>query len=172
MWTKLKEKMQSKLTSKSGAQSLSLVVGVIISFIAIGGLADLTILQTKLSVLSSQTGYVSRTIADQGGVAPTEIDNYHGKYITSKELHENIKAAMNYAGISDDEWVVYIAGQELTPATETKLYDYGTKIPISVRIEYGWPFTSNFVPGEMRNERTSSTKTLSTYMIRDSGYEE
>lgn len=172
MWTKFKDKIKKKLNSKSGAQSLTLVIGVIISFIAIGGLADLTILQTKLSVLSSQTGYVSRTIADQGGVAQQEIDNYHGKYITAKELHGNVKAAMNYAGISDDEWVVYIAGHELTPATETPLYDYGEKIPISVSIEYGWPFTSNFVPGDMRNERTSRTRTLSTYMIRDSDFVE
>lgn len=174
MWLKIKNRYEELITSKSkrGIQSLTMVAGVIMAFIAIGGLADLTILQSKFSVVSSQTGYISRVVSDQGGISYSEISNYHGKYVTSGELYQNVKAAMNHSGVSDEHWEVHIDGKKLTPSTHTRLFDYGEKIPIEVKIDYRWSFSSNFLPGQMKNSRTSKTETLSTYRVRDGGYSE
>lgn len=167
----IKDKIKQENTKK-GINSLTMVAGVIMAFIAIGGLADLTILQTKFSVVSAQTGYISRTIADQGGVTTKKINNYHGKYITSQELYFNVKDAMNNSGIADGEWGVYIDGKELTPTTSVRVHNYGEKIPITVSIDYRWAFSSKFLPGSLNNTRTSRTESLSSYRIRDKGFEE
>lgn len=171
MIERIKDRLKQENT-KLGINSLTMVAGVIMAFIAIGGLADLTILQTKFSVVSAQTGYISRTVADQGGITTKEIKNYHKKYVTSQELYYNVKDAMNKSGIADEDWVVYVGGKELTPATSTKIYNYGEKIPIVVSINYRWAFSSKYIPGDLNNTRTSKTKSLSTYRIRNKGFEE
>lgn len=149
-----------------------LIVGVLIAFITISGLADVTALQTKFSVLSQQTGYVSRAVSKQGGVTPTQIDNYHGKYITSNELYTNVKRAMNHAGIEDDEFSVYIGGHLLSPITETPVYDYRERIPVTITIQYNWDFISSFFKPTGKRSRTSQTEVVSTHKIRSSGFED
>lgn len=171
MIERIKNRLE-KENKKLGINSLTMVAGVIMAFIAIGGLADLTILQTKFSVVSSQTGYISRTVANQGGVTTQEIENYHKKYVTSQELYYNVKDAMNKSGIADEDWVVYIDGKELTPATSTRIHNYGEKIPVVVSIDYRWAFSSKYIPGNLNNTRTSKTESLSTYRIRNKGFEE
>lgn len=165
-------KWMRKRKNKKGISVLSMVVGVMMAFVAIGGLADLTILQTKFSALSTQTGYVSRVVSAQGGIQSQRIRNYHGRYVTSRELYQNISSAMNHAGISDEDWEVRIGGHVLTPATHVPTVDYGERLSISVSIDYGWPFTSNFIPGDMSNSRTSTTEVITTHRIRDGGWSE
>lgn len=171
MINRLKKKLKH-LYDKKGINSLTMIAGVMMAFVGISGLADLTILQTKFSVVSAQTGYISRAIANQGGISTKKVDNYHGKYVTSQQLYSNVKAAMNNSGIADDEWRVFIAGKELTPATSVPVYTYGKKIPVVVQIDYRWRFTSNFIPGNISNSRTSQTESLSTYRIRNEGFKE
>lgn len=171
MYNRIKEKIMN-INSKRGINSLSMVAGVLMAFVAIGGLADLTILQTKFSVVSAQTGYVSRTVANQGGITTRKIENYHGKYVSSQELYFNVKDAMNNSGIADGEWRVYIDGKELTPSTSVRIHNYGEKIPIVVNIDYRWAFSSKFIPGGLENTRTSKTESSSTYRIRNKEFEE
>lgn len=171
MWEKFKLKIKQK-KKKMGIQTLTLVIGAMMGLIAIGGLADLSVLHSKFSVLSTQTGYVSRVISDQGGVSTDKIENYHGKYTTSGELYNNVKSAMNNSGIHDEDWEVHIDGKELSPGTHVAMHDYGERIPVEVKINYGWIFTSNFVPSAMKNDRTSKTEVISTYRIRDEGFTE
>lgn len=165
-------RLLKKHKNKVGISVLSMVVGVMMAFVAIGGLADLTILQTKFSALSTQTGYVSRVVSAQGGIQSQRINNFHGRYVTSQELYRNISSAMNHAGISDDEWEVMVGGYVLTPSTHVPTVDYGERLSIRVTIDYGWPFTSNFMPGNMRNTRTSTTEVITTHRIRDGGWSE
>lgn len=171
MWKKITDKAIEK-DSKSGIQSLTLIVGVLIAFAAIAGLMDLTALQTKFSTISTQTGYVSRAIAKQGGVSTEQIDNFRGRYVTSAELYNNVSSAMNYAGIADNEWELRVAGQVLSPSTQTKIFDRGERIPVSIKIKYGWPAISSFIPVKTGNTRTTRTEVVSTYEIRDGGFSE
>ena len=166
MWDKFIKKRR-----KSGIQSLVLIIGVLIGFMGISSLSDVTVLQTKFSVLSQQAGYVSRAVAKQGGVRTSQIDNYHGRYITSQELYTNVKRAMNNAGIADDEFRVVVGGHLLTPVTETPVYDYRERIPVSITIEYNWEFLDNFLSSGKRT-RKSQTEVVSTHKIRGSGFKE
>lgn len=170
----LKKWVTDKITKrmKRGLSSLSMVAGVLMTFVAIGGLGDLVILQTKFSALSSQTGYMTRVVASQGGISTKKIANFNGRYVTSKDLYTNIQGAMNHAGISDDEWVATINGVILTPATHVPTLDYGKTLPVSLTIDYDWQFTSNFVPSAMKNSRTSTTEAITTHRIRESGFKE
>lgn len=170
MLTKFKNRLKKK--DKRGISVLTMVAGLLMVFIAIGGLADLTILQTKFSALSTQSSYVSRVVSGQGGISHRRIDNFQGRYVTSGELYRNISGAMNNAGISNDEWSVRIGGTELTPGTHIPTYDYGERLTVSVSIDYGWPFTSNFIPSTLSNSRTSSTEVITTHRIRDGGWSE
>lgn len=170
MLAKIRQRIKSK--DKRGISVLTMVAGLMMVFIAIGGLADLTILQTKFSALSTQSSYVSRVVSGQGGISHSRIDDFQGRYVTSGELYRNISGAMNHAGISNDEWSVRIGGYELTPGTHIPTQDYGERLSVSVSIDYGWPFTSNFIPGNMRNSRTSSTEVITTHRVRGSGWSE
>lgn len=172
MWLKIVDKIKMK-KKKMGVQSLTLIIGVLVGFIAIGGLGDLTILQTKFSTLSQQTGYVSRAISDQGGITPAQIENYYGRYVTSQELYSNVQSAMNNSGISDENWEVRVGGQILTPATILPIYDYRERIPVSITINYDWPFSKRFIPGYSgEGSRTSQVEVVSTYKVRESDFQE
>lgn len=157
--------------NKKGISSLTMIAGLLIAFIAIGGLADLTVLQTKFSALSSQSGYVARVVARQGGVQTERVPNYHGRYVSTSELYTNIQRGMEHAGISDDEWTLRINNHEIQPTTNIPLVDYEEYILVELTIDYDWMFTNNFVPGDMSNSRTTSKKILNTYRIREGTYE-
>ena len=170
MISNLKDKLKKK-KKKSGIQSLTLIVGVLIAFVTIAGLFDLTSLQTKFSTLSAQTGYVSRVVSRQGGVNTELIPNYHGRYVTSSELYRNVRGAMNNAGIKDNEFKVVVAGHTLSPTTQTMLFDYGEKIPVTIAIKYNWDFLSSFMP-VLPNDRQTTVEVVSTYNIREGGFSE
>ena len=167
MWNKLKE---SK--GKKGISSLTMIVGVLIAFVAIGGLSDLTILQTKFSALSSQSSYVARVVARQGGLQNTRIDNYHGRYVTTQELYTNILHGMQQSGIAENEWVLKVNGEEILPHTVIPVLNYGDKARVELTIEYDWSVTSNFVPLDMTNTRTNVKNIVTTHRIRDGGFSE
>lgn len=156
--------------NKKGMTSIEIVLSVLIVIMMIAGFVDLTVILRRGNVATTNTAYISRVVGNQGGLQISEIDNFNGRYVGSSEVYRNVKRSMNSSGISDDEWTATIYGVPLTPETNIPVFEYGTKIPITVDVEYEWSFTSNFIPKELKGARKSKAEVVTTHKIRDAGY--
>ena len=79
---------------------------------------------------------------------------------------------MESDNIQDDEWRVFIDGQQLTPSTKTRVFDFRERIPVEVQIDYSWGTLSGLLPiGEdaLSGTLESSQEIVSIYKIREAG---
>lgn len=155
---------------KKGVTSLEIVVSVMIVLVILSGFIDLTQILSRSNAVSVNTAYVSRVVGSQGGVQNSVIRNFSGRYVTANELYSNINRSMRSSGISEDEWEVRIHGVKLTPITNLPIYDYGSRIPIDIVVDYKWGMTNNFVPGDLEGTHESKNIVSTTYKIRDGGF--
>lgn len=156
--------------NKKGVTSLEIVISVMIVLIVLSGFADLTQILRRSNAVSVNTAYISRVVGSQGGLQTRKIANFSGRYVTANELYTNIDRSMRSSGIPDDEWEVRIHGVKLTPATNIPVYDYGSRIPISVSVDYRWGLTDNFIPGSLEGKHESNNVVSTTHKIRDGGF--
>lgn len=164
----LKNLIQKKETlNKKGVTSIEIVVSVLIIVIVVCGFVDLTGILSRTNTMAMNTAYISRVVGSQGGVQTSQISNFSGRYVNSNELYNNVKRSMNSSGIEDDEWEVKIDGVRLTPTTNLRVVDYGSRLPVEVTIGYQWYLTRNYLPGEMKGTKTSKSNVSTTFKIRD-----
>lgn len=165
----MKPRIKRKDTKK-GMTSLEIVVAVMVVLVILCGFVDLTGILNRLNTVSQNTAYVSRVVGRQGGVQSRKIDNFDGRYVTSKELYLNVKQSMNSTGIPDDEWEVRIDGTPIGASTNIPVKDYGSTMKIEVEVDYDWDLTDNFVPMDFSNTSVSENKVFTTYKVRNQGY--
>lgn len=161
---------KERLASKKGVTSIEVVMSVLIVIVIISGFVDLTGILRRGNAVSTNTAYVSRVVGNQGGVQTAQVDNFSGRYVNSNELYTNIQRSMRSSGIEDDEWEVRIYGVPLTKGTNLPVYDYGSRIPVVVSVDYKWSFTQNFVPGNIEGTHESKNTVVTTHKIRNSSY--
>ena len=159
-----------KQTRKKGMTTLEIVIGMLICIMMLCGLMDVTNILQKTTALSSVNAYVSRVVADQGGVDTKEINNFAGDYITSAQVYSNVKKIMNNSGVEDEDWGVYIGQVRLSPATKTGPVEYGSTVNVRVVVNYKWDLTSNYVPGNLNNNMSSSSRVFTTHKIRNASF--
>lgn len=157
-------------TRKKGMTTLEIVIGMLICIMMLCGLIDVTNILQKTTALSSVNAYVSRVVADQGGVDTKEINNFAGEYITSAQVYSNVKKIMNNSGVEDEDWGVYIGQVRLSPATKTGPVEYGSTVNVRVVVNYKWDLTSNYVPGNLNNNMSSSSRVFTTHKIRNASF--
>lgn len=163
-------KIKEKLANKKGVTSIEVVLSVLIVIVIISGFVDLTAILRRGNAVSTNTAYISRVVGNQGGVQTNQIPNFSGRYVTSNELFSNVQRSMRSSGIADDEWEVRIYGVPLSEGTNLPVYDYGSRIPIVVTVDYEWGFTQNFIPGDIEGTHESKNSVVTTHKIRDGGY--
>lgn len=169
----MKMKLLQKIRrQKKGMTSFEIVVSVMVVLVILCGFVDLTSILNRLNTVSQNTAYVSRVIGRQGGVQTQEIENFDGRYVTSKELYRNVKQSMNSTGISDDEWEMRIDGMTVTPSSNLPIKDYGTTMGVEVEVSYNWDLTDNFVPMDFSNTKVSENKVFTTYKVRNLDFEQ
>lgn len=161
---------KERLASKKGVTSIEVVMSVLIVIIVISGFVDLTGILRRGNAVSTNTAYVSRVVGNQGGIQTREVPNFSGRYVNSNELYTNVQRSMRSSGIADNEWEVHIYGVPLSKGMNLPVYDYGSRIPIVVSVDYKWGFTENFVPGNIRGTHTSKNTVVTTHKIRNSSY--
>jgi len=156
--------------NKKGMTSIEIVLSVIIVILIVSGFVDLTGILRRSNAVSMNTSYVSRVVGNQGGIQTRKINNFNGRYIPSSELYGNVKRSMNSSGIPDDEWEVKVYGIKLTPNTNIPVFDYGTRIPVEVTVNYKWGLTDNFIPGNLEGVHESKSTVSTTHKVRDGGF--
>lgn len=164
----LKKKLYGNL--KRGMTSLEIVICVLVTIVAFCGYIDMSNIMNRMNVLSQNTGYITRVVGKQGGVRRDEIANFSGTYVTASHLYNNVKAAMNSAGIEDTEWRVYIDNQRLSPALNVSTKDYGSTIDVRVEVDYAWSLTENYVPLNLSGTKESTGRVFTTHKIRNRSY--
>lgn len=169
MWKKIKEKWKER----KGFGTIEIVISSFIVIMMIAGLVDLLSIIEKFETASQATSYVSRIVQKQGGVQKSRIDNYHGKYTTSKTLYNNVKDMMEANGIEDEDWTLKLKVASnnkvytIKENTDVPLNTYGNRIKVMLTVKYRWACVSAFFPGEISGARTSTKEVLSGYKIRD-----
>lgn len=173
-----------KLKEKKGINSIQMAMSSLMVIAVITCMVDFIIISNRMQNISSTINYISRVMSNQGCLANTpetscKINSESGiykieyiknkKFVKSSELYETIKSMMNSDGIKDSEWRVYIDGQLLTPSTVTKTFDFKSKIPIEVQIDYRWTNLSNILPvneSTLSGTFNSQIFIVSTYKVR------
>lgn len=165
-WTTRKE----QLSEKKGVTSIEIIMSVLIVIVIISGFVDLTGILRRSNAVSTNTAYVARVVGNQGGIQTSQIKNFSGRYVGSNELYTNIERSMKSSGVKDGEWEVKIYGVPLSKTTNLPVYDYGTRIPIEVSVDYSWGFTQKFIPGNIGGTHTSKNTVSTTHKVRDAGF--
>lgn len=165
----------SKIKNKKGASSIEIAIGTIIFIIAVCGFVDLTVILKKINTISTTTTTISRILGQQGGVASKAPNGYAGKYITSPELYNSIYESFHSSGINDKDWNIYINNVEFVGTKNGSVqkfgtYDYGKPIKVEVKVKYDWTLLSNFIPGKITQSKSSTRNTVSSFSIRNGGF--
>lgn len=156
------------LNNKKGLNTIETAIISIIIIMCIAGMIDLNTIIKKFNTTSSTTSYIARTIGKQGGIRTSKPDNFHGDYVTSQKLYQDVKSILNKAGIKDSEFSVTINGYPLHSGTNIPLTTYGTNMTIKLTIQYRWKLVQQFIKSSSF-EKTSNRIVMSTYKERESG---
>lgn len=160
-------KLKKILKNKKGINTIETAIISIILLMCIGGMMDLNNVIKKFNATSSTTSYISRTISKQGGVRMSKPLSFNGEYVTSQELYEDVKSALNKSGIKDTEWSVTINGVKLQPNSNLAIVTYGNTMKVNLTINYKWNFVSQFNGGNSF-QKVSNRVIMSTFKNRTS----
>lgn len=155
---------------KQGITSFEVVIGIMVTILAIAGFCDVGILVQKMDSVNMSVGYVSRVISRQGGVSPVKIKNFSGEYVTSAQLYSDVTDMMDSSGLNEEKWKIQINGNDFSPTMNYGPLDYGKTLNVSLVSEYKWAFVGNFVPGEIKTNVESKAKGMSTFKVRNGGF--
>lgn len=161
------DKIRQILKNQKGMNTIETAIVSIIILMCIGAMIDLNNVIKKFNATSATTSYISRTIAKQGGARTNKPTSYSGDYITSQELYNDVKSALNKAGIKDTEWNVTINGVKLQPNSNLAIVTYGGTMNVNLTINYKWNFVSQFNGGNSF-QKTSNRVVMSTFKYRTS----
>lgn len=173
----LLQKIKNKLNNlkhrkkKSGISALFAVWLAVTGVIVITAIADAGMLQMKFAQTSTNVGYVARVLGDQGGLENEPIENYHGEYVTTQQLYQNLNRNMNNAGIPEDRWTLRINGGEVLPNSLIPTQDRGERYHVEIEIDYHWNLVSYFIPGEISGNRVRNTEVITTHRIREGDFQ-
>lgn len=169
-------KINDKLKNKKGLGSIEIVISGLIVLLMVAGLIDMINITQRLDATSQTTGYVARVVQKQGGVQPTRIANYNGKYISTPSLYNNVKGMMDVNGVAEEDWTIKLVTNGNTYViqedTRIPLVDYGNRITVTIETKFRWNILSTMFPGVITSGGKSDRVVLSAYQIRtDSGME-
>lgn len=160
-------KLKQILKNQKGVNTIETAIISIIILMCIGAMMDLNNVIKKFNATSSTTSYISRTIAKQGGARTNKPTSFNGEYVTSQELYNDVKSALNNAGISDTDWSVTINGVKLQPNSNLAIVSYGGTMKVNLTIKYKWNFVSQFNGGNSF-QKVSNRIVMSTFKYRTS----
>lgn len=180
----LLKRIKNTIKSKKGLSAIELVIGTLASIVIFAGYLDFLTISNRMQAMSTSMTYLTRTISNQGCLANepektcliNDVGGYdtdyikNKKFVTSKEIFEQIETIMKSETIPNSDWEVLINGKKLTRNTQTRLFNFGDEITIDIIIKYQWKNVSNFLLINIPEQEFHSNQTTrSLYQFRNQG---
>lgn len=156
------------ILNKKGSSTIEIVIGLMMFVLVLGFLLDLIMLTWKFNVVGQTNTQIARIASIQGGVLSSAPYSYPGgdaNYINIYQMKNIVEDKFQSAGISPNNWTVYIGNGRITSssAIPSSQYDYKQDFNTSITVTYTWEYMSKMLPGNFTQTITSKRPAMSEW---------
>lgn len=166
----MKRFMKKYFFNKKGLTVIEVAIFALIFIIILSFFVDLTIITWKFNAISRATTFVARIVSKQSGIKPYAPSGYPGgnsNYINTYSLYEQVTDELKHAGFKDSEWELTINNYKLNPYSNLEFRNPEQPIVIRLKANYSWSLISNFIPGNITKQVTSTRIVYPAFRYRD-----